>query len=158
MSMELNEFIRRSIAEVMKGISSAQKDAVRYGGRVSPKLAMRGATPEEIGSVISASQLSVSMEKVFGETGERVDRSNLAAAGLLETRDGNTADIIEFDLLVSTSSSETEQNESEAKMGGGLKIMVFEAEGSGGKKAASEKKAAIESANRIKFRVIVQYP
>jgi hypothetical protein len=155
MNMDLSEFIRLSISEVLKGVSEAKRDADKSGAKVNPPLALRTVTDVERKEIMKTRDV----EAILAETGKRIDRNNIANLALLETKDGGVADVIEFDVAVSIASDESHGMELSGKAGlGGTILKVISADIGGTGKRSSERKSSQESVNRIKFRIIVQYP
>ncbi len=107
--MDLKEFVRDALVDVIEGIAEAQKKSPG-GAKINPPLKREW----------------IKNDRGRGE--EQLDSENLKNANMLATHyEGGFADIIEFDLAITVESSSTDEQEATKQGGGGVKIHVVSA-------------------------------
>lgn len=137
--MDLGDFIRDALLDIIRGIRQAQVDS-RHGAIINPPLKM------------------VFQKNEHGAADDRLDMDNLRSASLIATHYQGHADIINFDLAITVESSSAEATESTKAAGGGLKIHVVSAGVDVAGKKLRDEKTTQSNVSRIQFRVPVQFP
>lgn len=148
MEAELKLFVKEALLQIVEGIREAQIDGRRGNATINPKLAekrVRRGTNEE------------SSEDIYGN-GYRLDKENLKTAGVLETVGNRVADMVEFDIAITTTvlSKESDNESNEKKAGLAIKIVSLSGQLGESKSLMHEESGARIS--RIKFKIPVAFP
>jgi hypothetical protein len=140
--MDLKEFIRETLLQIVGGVEEAQNDARRGRAIFNPHLKMK-IEPSQPGSA---------------DTTLRTDLENLKGSGLLAMGGDGVADIIEFDVAVTVEGENTKDTGKKEGGSAGAKLHIFSASIDASTAKASKERNARSDVTRVKFRVPVMLP
>lgn len=142
MNSDLQDFVKEALVQIVKGIADAQNEIKQCGAIVNPVLAQKKATGDE---------------DIF-RRGYRLDKDNLRSAGILETQNGGIADIVEFDVAITTSKVNAEGEQSSSKKDAGFRLKVVSAGVDFGSGESKSQEITDSQVSHLKFKIPVLFP
>ena len=153
MNADLRDFVKETLVQVIQGIADARSEAKKVGASVNPVLAIKSVKRRPV----TARPDDEPTEDIYGK-GIRLDRENLALANILETADGGIADVIEFDVAITTAAIQSAGSKTSSEKGGGVEIKVVSAKLDYGTGTDQSLQTTDSQISRIKFKIPVAFP